>query len=470
MSPGVSSLEIISWHGWGVMGSIAVLLVLLITILLWLLPFPASNVPAQLNDEASLADLRARFGAETIFGRYRIAVRRFSDWLSSWFGRRWSAQAFERCLAIAFVFPVALFLMASLLHGYKNGQIGIMAVLSYLGGMILLAALLAWLFRLGYLRVSHIWSRMGGDNDLAETIARIVLGAFAVIFAFAIAFAVASSLAGEFADAWTVVIAIIGGFAFAIAFAVAFAFAGIWAFAIALLLVTGIALTMAKQFAFFLLLFFIILPVINALMDWISWAVTRFLLSWIEKTPQGIAGYLLTGLLVLSNILAALLFVLLLTVLLPVSLEAVDQLLSIFGRDSFDWRSVALQAVEAPWDEGLFVTGMLLTPLVPCIAHLTIGLAAIFAPFTPRASALRGETAGETPGVADHNNPADTQNRLAMIVYISRLWYIPSLAISLGIFAGICGVFYLSQLPVADSLHSLALCSTSWGHGECPWQ
>ena len=39
-----AGLELISWQGWGVTGSIAALLILLTTILLWLLPFPPSAV------------------------------------------------------------------------------------------------------------------------------------------------------------------------------------------------------------------------------------------------------------------------------------------------------------------------------------------------------------------------------------------------------------------------------------------
>src|SRR5262245_35366800 len=113
MNPAGSGLELISWQGWGVTGSIAVLLVFLTTILLWLLPFPSRSVHAQLADPIDIAELGVRLGAASVLERYRLAIRRFQDWLHAWFGPAWSIQSFERCVAIAFVFPVALFLLAS---------------------------------------------------------------------------------------------------------------------------------------------------------------------------------------------------------------------------------------------------------------------------------------------------------------------------------------------------------------------
>ena len=465
MHPAGSGLELISWQGWGVTGSIAALLILLITILLWLLPFPSSSVAEQLAVPEGRIDLKGRLGAAPPFSRYLDATRHFGDWMQRWFGRRWSGQSFERCVAIAFVFPVALFLLATVLFGYKNGNISFGELLLFLFGVFMVSLAVRALFRLGFWFARRMWRSIGGDSELAEIIARILLGAFAVVFAFAIAFAVASSLAGELSDVGTVIFAILGGFAFAIAFAIAFAFAGLWAFVIALVLVTIIALTMAKDFAFFLLLFFVILPVLNALMDWISWAVTRFHVSLIERAGTGPKGALIVAGVVLLDIIVAMMCVVALAALLPIGLELVDILLSIFGRESFDWRNAAAQAVRAPWDEGLFITGMLLTPLVPTIALMTVGLTSLAVPLTPRADQATG-------AIPDHPEVApdvDTVRHVTRLVYLSRLWYLPALLIALGVFFLIWWMLLLSDLPVGDFLQSLALCATVWGHGQCPW-
>jgi hypothetical protein len=458
-------LELISWQGWGVTGSIVALLILLTTILLWLLPFPPSAIADQLGHAPSRLDLRSRLGREAPFTRYLIATRRFSAWLNDWFGPRWSGQSFERCVAIAFVFPVALFLVASVLFGYKNGRVSFGEVLLFLFGVAMVSVIIGSLFRLGYWFARRLWGNIGGDSELAELIARIVLGAFAVVFAFAIAFAVASSLAGELSDAGTVAFAIMGGFAFALAFAIAFAFAGLWAFAIALVLVTIIALTMAKEFAFFLLLFFVILPVLNAMMDWVSWAITRFHVSFIERASPDWKGALIVALFLTAEVITSVAFVAMLAVLLPIALELADLLLSVFGRDSFDWRAAAEQATRSPWDEGLFITGMLLTPLVPTIATFTIGLAALAAPYTPGA----GQAVN---AISDHPDATPSLEEVRLVsqtLYWSWLWYLPALAISVGVFLGVWGAFHIAGVPVAAFLRDLALCSTAWGHGQCPW-
>ena len=446
-------------------GSIAALLILLTTILLWLLPFPPSAIDEQMRHTPSRRDLRERLNRDAPFARYLTATRRFSAWLQNWFGPRWSGQSFERCLAIAFVFPVALFLIASVLFGYKTGRISLGEVLLFVFGVGIVSFVIGSLFRLGYWFARRMWGRIGGDSELAELIARIVLGAFAVVFAFAIAFAVASSLAGEGSDAGTVAFAIMGGFAFALALSIAFAFAGVWAFAIALVLVTVIALTMAKEFAFFLLLFFVILPILNAMMDWVSWAITRFHISFIERASPDWKGGLITGVFLTAEVMTSVLFVAMLGVLLPIGLELADLLLSVFGRESFDWRAASTQATRAPWNEGLFITGMLLTPLVPTIATFTIGLAALAAPYTPGARRA-------VYSISDHPDANPSLEEVLLVtrtLHWSRLWYVPALALSVGVFLGVWGIFHASGVPIATFLRDLALCSTVWGHGECPW-
>ena len=464
MEPAGSGLALITWQGWSVTGSITALLILLTTIILWLLPFPSGPLTEQLTDSSARTDLRARLGGASLSSRFLVAIRQLIGWLQKWFGRRWSGQAFERCVAIAFIFPVALFLLASVLSGYKNGQISIGELLLFIFGVVMVSIAITALFRLGYWFTSRMWRSIGGDNELAEIITRVLLGAFAVVFAFAIAFAVASSLAGGVSDVGMIVFAILGGFAFAIAFAIAFAFAGVWAFLIALILVTGIALTMAKDFAFFLMLFFVLLPVLNALIDWVSWAVTRYNLSLIEIVPDGFLGVVFVFGVLFVDICAAILFVVLLAILLPIGLELVDTLLSVFGRDSFDWRNAAAQAVESPWDEGLFVIGMLLTPLIPTVAALTVGAASLVMPLTPGA----GTAVESIP--EDEGTPLNTERTrdIARTVYFMRSWYVPSLIISGGVFVGIWIGLQSYNVPAGEFLYNLAICVTMWGHdGQC---
>ena len=239
-----------------------------------------------------------------------------------------------------------------------------------------------------------------------------------------------------------------------------------WAFGIALVLVTVVALTMAKEFAFFLLLFFAILPTLNAMMDWASWAITRFHISFIERASPGLQGALIVAVFLTAEVIASVVFVALLAVLLPTGLELADLLLSVFGRESFDWRAAATQAMRSPWQEGLFVTGMLLTPLVPTIATFTIGLAALAAPYTPGA----GRAVNAISNHPDASTPNPEELRLvSRTVYLSRLWYVPALALSVGTFVAVWSALHTAGIPVAAFLRDIALCSTAWGGGHCPW-
>jgi hypothetical protein len=464
MGPASAGHVLIAWQGWSVTGSIAALLILLITILLWLLPFPSNPIADQLADPADSADLRGRLGAATPFQRFQTAMCRFNNWLRDWFGRRWSAQAFERCVAIAFVVPVGLFLLASVLSGYVAGQIGIGELLLFLFGAAIGSVAVRALFQFCYSFLRRRWHAIGGDRELADIFARIVLGAFAVVFAFAIAFTVASSLAGEASGVGTVAFAMLGGFAFALAFATAFAFAGIWAFVIALGLVTLLALTMAKEFAFYLLLFFVLLPILNALMDWLSWGVTRFNVSFIEIASPSVAGAAFITTVLIVNIAASIFLVIALAIILPLGLELADLLLSIFGRGSFDWRDAADQALKAPWTEGLLVTGMLLTPLIPSVTALTVGFAALAAPATPGA-----RSAAEAIPAEGGSNDAELLRHVTRAVHVSWLWYLPALVMSLAMFALIWLALGQLEIPAGRFLHDLALCSTAWSHGQCAW-
>ena len=93
-----------------------------------------------------------------LFERYRIAMRQFQGWLAVWFGPAWSIQSFERCVAIAFVFPVALFLLASLLYGYKSGQVGNLGLGLFFAAAIGLSLMVRWLFHTVYWSAQRAWA------------------------------------------------------------------------------------------------------------------------------------------------------------------------------------------------------------------------------------------------------------------------------------------------------------------------
>lgn len=465
MESGVVGDTLIAWQGWSMMGSATALLIVLVRILTWLLPLPEQSLNAQLNTPDTRTSLRARLGGATPLERYRGAIRDLNVWLDGWFGPSTSGQALERCIAIAFVYPVALFLLTVLINGLVSGavhpyEIAIFAVAAVLGTYII-----RYIFRGFYKIGTSLWRFIGGDSDLIQLIARVMLGALAVIIAFAIALVIASSVAGSFVEPGTMVLAVIAAFALAFVLAALLAVAGAAVAALFLFVLTVGALAFAGQFAFLLLLFFVLLPMVNAVLDWGSWAVTRFFLRRVAKVPDGARGGLLLLAEITADLAAAALFFLGLVVLLANGIEAINAVLAGFGRETFPWRALVNAALEEPLSHGLFVIGMLVTTLVPTFIHLTDGLAGVFAAWTPGASKVSASLI-ENPGEDKEIRPSVRQDAIRTL-WIARLWYVPAAIVALLLFVGIVLAFSLAGQPIGKILTTVALCSSSWSHGQC---
>src|SRR5579883_2166970 len=193
MEPTPSGLSLVVWQGWGVLSVMAVLTALLATILAWLLPFPDRSLNRQLDNYDDRMALKDRLGAAPPFRAYLLTVRRLTDWLDEWFGPSFSGQAFERCLAIAFIFPITLFLITLVTNGVTSGQIELQDVLLFSLPFIAVTSVMVVAFQNLLRVVERLWNAVGGDKELAGTISRVILGAFAVMIAFTISFAIAST-------------------------------------------------------------------------------------------------------------------------------------------------------------------------------------------------------------------------------------------------------------------------------------
>jgi len=518
METGAAADTFIAWQGWGMTGAAVALLILLIWILVWLLPFPNRSVEERLADLDSRALLRDRLGGAGPFGRYQLAIRDLNGWLDAWFGPSTSGQALERCIAIAFVYPAVLFVVTLIVAGAARGHIAAYEIAVFLAITTAAGYLAHRLFRALYRVGTNFWRFVGGDSDLIRLIARVVLGAFAVIIAFAIAIVIASTVAGAFAEAGTIVLAIIAAFALAFTLAGVLAVAGTAAAMALLLVLTVAALAFTGKFAFLLLLFFVLLPMVNALLDWLSWIVTRFFLRRVAQVTPTWRGAVMLVLELGADLAAALVLFLALVVLLPNGIEIINAILSLAGRAEFDWRDIVVRANEAPLSEGLFVLGMLVTTLVPTFVHITRGLAGIAAAWTPgaaeAAAGLRAgtetaawpqdeamstsdagvyyyqETApyGQGPAyapagfqdaaVVDYAAPEDeasdaplrpsVHQKAARALRLSRLWYLPAAVAALGVFVGLVAIIDAAGVSLGDVLVQLAFCASSWSHGQCP--
>jgi len=460
-----TGLSLVVWQGWGVLSVMAVLTALLGTILAWLLPFPDRSLSRQLDSYDDRMALKERLGSVPPFQAYLVTVHRFNEWLMEWFGPAFSGQAFERCLAIAFIFPIALFLITLIANGVTGHKVGLIEVVFFAAAFGVIAYIITAAFRNLLALIQQAWKTFGGDEGLAQTISRVLLGGFAVMVAFTISFAIATTFSGEVANAGSVLGSMAGGFALAFAFAISFALAGAALFAVVIAILGGAALAFASQFAFLLFLFFILLPVVNASVDWLSWGITRFFLRFAETAKPDLEGVLRVAGATVATFLSGALLMVVLSSLLPNVLEGLNVIFSYVNLPRFDWQALVQKAVEAPWTDGLFVTGMLMTAIVPASSHLIIGLGGILARLTPGA-----RTAADT--LSDHPEAelsAKEHAPVKLTLIFSRVWYLVAAAITIGLIAGASAVIYLTHAPVALFLSNVANCATSWSHGQCVW-
>ncbi|WP_127077954.1 hypothetical protein [Rhodomicrobium lacus] len=453
------------WQGWGVISVMAALIALLATVLAWLLPFPDRALSSQLASYPDRIALKDRLGAASPFNAWLVTVRRLGEWLDEWFGAPFSGQAFERCLAIAFIFPISLLTLTLITNGIAIEKISWLQVLVFAAAFAVIASVILVAFRNLVRLIEHAWTTFGGDKALAQTISRLVLGGFAFMIAFSIAFAVASAFSGHQNNATSVLGAMAGGFALAFALTMAFALAGAVLFSITVAVLAGAALAFASEFTFLLFLFFILLPITNASVDWLSWAVTRSLIRKEETAEPNLKGRFAVIGVVAGTFLSGVLLMIVLALLLPNTLEVLNLALTSADLPRFNWEALMNKALYAPWSEGLFVTGMLMTPLVPAAVHLIIGLTGVLARFTPGA-----RTAAQS--ISDHPEVGLTeqeQGPVKITLILARLWYLVAAAATVAVITGTGALLSLTHAPVGQFLSNAALCATSWSHGKCGW-
>jgi hypothetical protein len=344
-------------------------------------------------------------------------------------------------------------------------RISVWQVALFAAGFLIISYVIVVTFRNLLRLIEEAWTTFGGDFAIAQTIARVLLGGFAFMVAFSMAFAIASAFSGQqMLSASSVLGAMAGGFALAFALAVSFALAGATLFSVTIAVLAGAALAFASEFTLLLFLFFILLPLTNASIDWLSWSATRFFLDQAEKAELDIVGELKVFGAVLGTFASGAVLMVALAAVLPNTLELLNLAFTSASLPRFNWEALLNKAVDAPWTDGLFVTGMLMTAIVPASVHLIVGLTGVLARFTPGA-----QTAAHA--ISDHPEMQLTPKELVPVkitLILSRIWYVVAAGLTASLIAGGSALIYLTHAPVARFFADVALCATSWSHGKCP--
>lgn len=221
--------------------------------------------------------------------------------------------------------------------------------------------------------------------------------------------------------------------------------------------------TRAVAFILAWITFLIILPLINAVLDWISWAATRYFLSRVVRVKGGIGSAFALTLDLLLDLVAAALCLIVLAAALPNMIELINLLLPWLKVAPTDWQTFLTSATNDPFGSGLLVWGMLVSTLFPTFIHLAVGFKALFDALTPidGLKALLPQTVEEWPNLQSRYQAA---NRL----FYRQIWWVPASLLSGGVVVGFFYGVYAFFGLFAWTLGAVAQCATSWKTGVCP--
>jgi len=107
-----------------------------------------------------------------------------------------------------------------------------------------------------------------------------------------------------------------------------------------------------------------------------------------------------------------------LVALTAIILECANLLFVWIGAPEFDWRSQVELARAYPFTQGVLVTGMLATTLLPTAIHLTLGLAHAMTVWSPPAH--------DIANLIDDDMAASAKQAVARAMLYRKLWMLPA--------------------------------------------
>src|SRR5216684_1032956 len=309
----------------------------------------------------------------------------------------WTASAFDRCLSLALIYPIAAIFVIWLVSGHVGPAEIPLGLQAYTAAWQreLAAGLIGFSVPLFHRSLMFIlWQVAIAVSLVAGVVAGVVAVAFAVAFsrAIAVAFAGAVTFAVAFADAGAFAVAGVVAGAFVVAGAVTISndlavqnhrqgiFLLLFLFA-AIIVCLGAA-TLLSHFETWvlighLLLFLGLLTLLNAPIDWVSLGMTRALL----RRGLELGGWW-PYLLALADGLVAAAIVAPLSITMVIGVQAFDHLAEFGGGPDKRVLPLAplLDGMAAnPWaPEYWWVYALLLSTMIPSLISLMIGGASLF--------------------------------------------------------------------------------------------
>jgi len=301
-----------------------------------------------------------------------------------------SFRAFNRCLTLAILYPVLAVLLGWVVaNAYDPGGLALFPDEPRILVRIGKATALIGTWGISFWIVKNVEKFSGFvvdcflgpvDTAAAQTnfFRKPVRVGFAVLF-FTVTFIGALAVAAAFA--------ITGAFAFAGLLTFAVAFAGTVAFFVALAIATTSGVG-SQEAAALILLLYLALPILNAVADWLSIAITRRFLAPLAEAATDAAKRPSLPLILMRSAFDLVLALICLAGLLA----AIVLALAVWDRVSpgtlpFTWQAYWAEIASDPL-RGIPLYLMIATTLLPTVVHLIAGFGAMF---TYRQQALERE-------------------------------------------------------------------------------
>ncbi|MGH1350460.1 MAG: hypothetical protein ACRBBN_06590 [Methyloligellaceae bacterium] len=471
---------------WGSFSFIVAVTVLILTTYMILFP----QLEPRLSSRKASARKRIieRLALAPCLKSYQLSLRELSFSIQYFFTKPYSFKAFNRCFAMTFLYQLLLFIVAwgitgesrmgslQLLVSTDNPIYRFLIICAFSGIFILNFFIFIRLDQI-VLYINNIPQRIAGlfmtiNPDRTGVLSGLLVGLFAVAIAGTVAVSSAFIFSGAFANDFIFA----GAFACAVACSVTgvVAFVGtdagtseaaaiesacFGAFAGASAFVFAVAFAGKLETTTVILIFYALLPGINAFISQILWAFSRHIIIQSIKGKNSLAIMRL----ILLNILAVLALQVVLSVLLPNAVELIKLLLS-YGNEpvSVEWRSMVITAAREPFGEGLIVTGMLLMIILPAGLHMMYGLGGMFLGFS-RSSRTLARQLPYSPGSNYQPELREIEkSRIHSIYQSNTVVHILAGTFVTSLFFGLYSAFAITGISFGEFLAQVALTSTQW--------
>ena len=377
------------------LGAVLTVIAIVVTVVVGLLGVFAGFVIYRaigLGEAENCEDVKAEYTARLDpqgWERYRAALQRLLGGIDGFFrfdgySRFW--RPYGVCLKLAIVYPILFYLIGYVFAGagglaanplfdgnaHWAARVFLVAYIILGAGLFFAALRFDWFERVGRI-VGRRFARFGRpmENVVFVFVVVAVVVAVVVVVAIGVAtFAIIGAGAG--------VVAVAAAAAGAVAGTVAGAGAGPvdFAVAVAIFFIGGDPILPIVYLAFF-----VAFPIINAFLDLASIAVTRALIRrWVRERRGAWRAFLLYLWSIFWDLVAAVFCVTVLAGALTAGMAGLRWLIARFGEGSasVDWMANMNAFRTDPLGDGLMVTLMLFSTLVPTVFHLAAGTIAYF--------------------------------------------------------------------------------------------